>query len=185
MSMSDRADTTGRASGVTATEAGRSDRRLLALLGFCALGALLACGGGDKPGEVAEPVTEEPDGPASDEYTCGSEVCELPEGMTGELCCADQFSGGCGILQGSECRVIPKRDERCPDITASASIRGVPCCAQNGECGVDVGLGCLSTIENCALYPRAVVEQLGRQTCEGEELELAADCGRPEGDDEP
>lgn len=181
--MSDQGSAMGRLSRAAANRADRMNRKLVALLAACALGALVACGGGDPPGEVTEPVMDEPEKPASDEFTCGEEVCELPEGMTGELCCADPFSGGCGIARGSECRVFPKRDDRCPDVTTGASIRGVPCCAQNGECGLDVGLGCLSTIENCALFRRSLVEQLGRQSCEGEELELPADCGRAEDDD--
>lgn len=176
MSMNDRdqVDTTNGVRGVSRSM-GRTGRALVAFVALYAVGGLAACGSEDKPGPSAEPGT---DGSVSDKFTCGSDVCELPEGMSGELCCVDQFSGGCGLMQGAECRRLPERDDRCPDITASATIRGVPCCAQNGECGIDLGVGCLSTVENCALFPRAVVEQLGRQSCDGDKLELAADCGR-------
>lgn len=139
---------------------------------------LLGCGGDD--GESPKPAA--PDevadaGPAA--FTCAGEVCERPEDMQGEFCCADRFSGGCGIKRGDECRKITKRDDRCPAAMPPGPSGATPCCAGNGECGLDlnIGLGCTSTSQNCAVYSRQIVELLGSMTCEGEELELPEDCG--------
>ena len=154
---------------------------------------LAACGCGEhkaaEPAESRDAAAEDASsgGPMGETLRCGAELCERPARFTDEpLCCADPFSGGCGVLIGETCQKYSKRDPRCPVRTpdgltgADAEASGtIPCCASNGECGLDfgAGLGCISTSQACGLYPREYIELLGSQTCEGEMLEIPADCG--------
>lgn len=151
--------------------------RVVLLAGF----AVLGCGGDDEAAPEPEPEPAEDGvadaGPAP--FTCAGEVCEKPEDMPGELCCADNFTGGCGLKRGDECRRLSKRDDRCPEPMPPGPSGATPCCAPNDECGLDLntGLGCTSTSQNCSVYPRQIVELLGSMTCDGEQLELPDDCG--------
>src|SRR3954466_9465436 len=57
-------------------------------------------------------------------FHCAKDICELPDSLKGEeLCCKDQFSGGCGIKAGTSCRAFPKTDDRCalPDLVVMGS----------------------------------------------------------------
>jgi hypothetical protein len=154
--------------------------------GFVVMSAL-GCGGDDKENAPEPPPPEEVADAGPAPFTCAGEVCELPEDAIGELCCADQFTGGCGVLRDNGCRRITKRDDRCPAAMPPGPSGSIPCCAPNGECGLDlgIGIGCASTSQNCSIYPREIVELLGSMTCEGEELELPEDCGIGASSDDP
>ena len=157
---------------------------------FAAL-ASAACGGSDdeqRPAPRQESTDASADGTAAEGgavLECGGERCELPQRyVLNDSCCLDAFTGGCGVMLAGTCQRYSKRDARCPAATpdgqmgeAAEESGVIPCCAGNGECGLDVGLGCVATSQACNVYPRAFIEALGSRTCDGEQLELAADCG--------
>jgi len=163
--------------------------------GWLWLGALLAaCGGGDErtPSRAVEASDAAPH--ATDSAAdggkvlrCAGEPCELPSRfMFDEPCCLDPFAGGCGVMIAGTCQRYSKRDGRCPAATPDGQIGEaaeetgiIPCCASNGECGIDVGagLGCVATSQSCSTYPKEFIELLGSQTCDGEPLELPPNCG--------
>jgi hypothetical protein len=127
---------------------------------------------------------------SSGKFVCAKETCALPEGMTGELCCADAFSGGCGIKSNGSCLVFPKADPRCPapDFTNFMLPAGVSppdggsmfftaCCGANNLCGVDYGMGCMSISSLCAILPKYLTSTIRPATCDGTPMELPPNCG--------
>jgi hypothetical protein len=122
---------------------------------------------------------------------CAKVTCALPAGMTGELCCADQFSGGCGIKSNSSCLVFPKADPRCPapDFSNFMLPPGVSppdggtmgfftaCCGANNLCGVDYGMGCMSISSLCAILPKYLTSTIRPASCDGTPMELPPNCG--------
>lgn len=158
------------------------ERRVLAIVLLTLTGIVGACGGDDggdtkdtpKGGSVA-PTT-------GGKVVCAGETCEVPDGVEGTACCMDPFAGGCGIKAGASCRPAPKAaDPRCPApsfggmMTMAIPIAG--CCADNGECGIDPGTGCMPTSSLCAYIPKSAVSSLTAKTCDGEDVTLPEDCG--------
>jgi hypothetical protein len=144
-----------------------------------------ACGGGDDEGEEKSPNKGD-DGAAGKEGTlaCAAETCELPDGLEDEeLCCKDPFAGGCGIKAGATCRDFPDVDDRCKPLPIMVNIPGVNgmkifgCCTGSGQCGVDFGMGCQPRSIACGVVGPDQVSQIQPMTCDGEALELPANCG--------
>jgi hypothetical protein len=153
-----------------------------------ALAALAACGGDDgaESGTKADPV-EQVAGSSAEPGTvvCGAKSCKLPDGVTGEICCRDEFAGVCGLKDGATCSALPEMDERCPVPDIELPTRPgmtIPkpygCCTSDNECGLDFGVGC---------QPRTIIcmgpigaegaAKLEPQTCDGEPLPLPPGCG--------
>jgi hypothetical protein len=152
---------------------------LAGVVGMSVVGA--ACGGDDDDSDSKPAPTIKPG-----EVGCGKNVCALPENVEGTACCIDTFAGTCGIKAGggASCRALPDNfDSRCP-IPAGISMFGVaalPCCADD-ECGLDFGTlgggaGCMPTSGACSMVPRQFARMLMAQKCDGEPIELPADCG--------
>ena len=162
--------------------------------------ASLACACGDDSG--SEPVASSGSGGgagtgtvAPDKLVCVSEVCELPPGLTGKLCCHDPFRGGCGIERDGSCWEFPKADARCPkpDLSSLAGIQVDPgkmgvwteCCAGNNQCGIDFGMGCTTVEAVCAILPKFLTNTLRPATCDGMPLTLPPNCGTDDNSQNP
>jgi hypothetical protein len=146
-----------------------------------------ACGGDDDDTDSkSDPVLK------PGELGCGSKACALPNGITGEtLCCKDAFTGTCGIKAGDGCRDFPMPDERCPpppvqlpSFPGAAQATTYGCCTDQGECGVDLGMtipgqasSCVPRTFLCNFVSRANASMIEPKTCDGEPIELPADCG--------
>jgi hypothetical protein len=113
---------------------------------------------------------------------CLKEVCKKVDGVDGEPCCMDAFAGGCGIMSGGSCGKPP--DKRCPppDLgmgmgmgMGGFSVAG--CCSSGNECGVDIGMGCMSRSSLCQFVPKSLASMINPISCDGTPLELPADCG--------
>jgi hypothetical protein len=151
------------------------------------LAGLLAACGGDDGGSVRNNdarATAGSSGAKVEGVVCGSETCTVPKGAAGEACCKDQFSSTCGVTTGGACGAVQKSDERCPVpdlklvIPAGSGIQQpVGCCTTDSECGVDFGVGCQSRTVLCMGIGLDQVDKLKRQTCDGKDLPLPADCG--------
>jgi hypothetical protein len=118
---------------------------------------------------------------------CAKDTCKLPDSLKGEtLCCMDPFKGGCGIKAGASCRAFPTIDTRCPvpDLMAGASdmmmfdIKAFGCCASNNQCGIDFGMGCQATTFLCNYISKDDAAMLKPTTCDGDAVELPANCGQ-------
>jgi hypothetical protein len=153
-----------------------------------ALAALLAACGGDDVGGNGK--TDNSQGKAGSsglkegEVGCGSKVCKLPSGVTGEACCQDQFSAACGVRASATavCRALPKTDDRCPPPDLNVMVPGgtgaiYGCCTSNNECGIDFGAGCQPRTTACMVIGPDQVDKIKPETCDGEELPLPANCG--------
>ena len=152
---------------------------------------LAACGGDDKSSAKESQTTAPTADAGSQGVRCGAETCSAPADA-GAACCMDRFTGGCGMMIADICRPLPSdKDNACPEpdlsglawytagsgATQTSSISG--CCAPNNECGFNlgIGLGCTPAAQACALLPRVILERHKAQTCDGQSLELPADCG--------
>lgn len=160
-------------------------------VGFAiALASLLAaCGGDDKDSGTKKDPQEKAGSGGSDKGTlsCGATKCKLPEGVTGDLCCKDQFAGLCGVMAGGNCREIPKTDDRCPPpelnvmfpmprgSNGGMSVFG--CCTSNDECGIDFGAGCQPRTTACQVVGPDQVDKIKPQKCGGDPLPLPEGCG--------
>jgi hypothetical protein len=96
----------------------------------------------------------------------------------------DQFAGTCGVTTGGTCRAAQKTDDRCPvpDLKLMLPPGGgiqqpLGCCTTDNECGVDFGVGCQSRTVLCMGIGLDQIDKLKRQTCDGGDLPLPADCG--------
>lgn len=126
-------------------------------------------------------------GPKEGEVACGSAICKLPSGATGEACCKDQFTGACGIKASATaaCRDVPKTDDRCPlpqlgvmpPMMGSMGMQTYGCCTANDECGIDFGAGCQPRTTVCTFVGPDQVDKIMPQTCDGDPLPLPANCG--------
>jgi hypothetical protein len=157
---------------------------------FVLLGLLAACGGDDKDSSSTKSNSQGKAGSGATDTkntkACGSAICKLPKGVTGDLCCKDQFTATCGVMAGGNCRELPKVDDRCPppDLrvmvpmpggTSSMTIFG--CCTTNNECGIDFGAGCQPRTTACMVVGPDQVDKIKPMTCDGKELPLPAGCG--------
>ena len=161
------------------------------VLGFAVVftAAFAACGGDDgdekDTGSSKSGQTTDKDKDNDESMACGSETCKLPKGVTGELCCRDRFTGGCGIKMGASCRPLPKVDERCPVPELNVTIPGMGnivsqtfgCCTSDNVCGVDFGSGCQPRSVACMVITPDMVDKIKLETCDGEEMPLPANCG--------
>src|SRR5688572_23177152 len=103
---------------------------------------LAACGGGDDgEGTSEDGNTTDDDEDEAETLQCAADKCKLPKELKDEeLCCKDNFAGGCGIKVGSTCRDIPAVDERCPrpeimvNFPGAAAMRVFGCCTSNEQC---------------------------------------------------
>lgn len=158
------------------------------VLGFAVFfaSAFAACGGDDgdekDTGSTKSGQDKDKD---DDEFVCGAETCELPKGVKGELCCRDQFTGGCGLKMGASCRPLPKVDDRCPVPQLNVMVPGMGnivsetygCCTSTNECGIDFGSGCQPRSIACMVVRPDQVQNIKLQTCDGEEMPLPENCG--------
>ena len=152
---------------------------------YIVLGAVLfaACGGDDDD-DASKGTMTSPQAKA-DEKICIKETCKLPPELKGEeLCCMDPFTGGCGIKVTDMCRAYPKVDTRCPppeiNVPTPAGImpRVFGCCTDDNQCGIDFGMGgCRPRTFACMFVPKAQVDMLKPQTCDGEAVPLPENCG--------
>ena len=145
---------------------------------------LAACGGGDDEGDKENPNSGGEEKDDGETLECGADSCTLPKELEGEeLCCIDNFAGGCGIKVGASCRDIPDVDDRCPtpdimvNFPGANSMTVFGCCTGNNQCGVDFGMGCQPRTVACAVIGPDQVDELVHETCDGEPLELPANCG--------
>ncbi|HKU38233.1 MAG TPA: hypothetical protein VJR89_08800 [Polyangiales bacterium] len=153
--------------------------------------ALAACGGGDD-GAAADDAGQHTDKdagskPGQKTMLCGTKTCSLPADSPFEPCCRDMFTSTCGTLFSGTCQAerVEGSDE-CPlpksDLFAVARDKGMggvsACCAKNGECGLDlgVGVGCTATRELCLQFPPEYREDFRIMTCDGEELPDQGAC---------
>ena len=165
------------------------DRRVLSIVLLTLAGFVGACGGDDdddddKGGNTAGSVAKPGDTvcPGS-----GPSKCELPEGVDGQLCCTDPFNGKCGVRSGSgdSCVAFPENvDERCPvPMIGMGATMGngflYGCCSEDsGECGIGIAnMPCQPVRSLCTILPKMLISQIKAQTCDGEPVELPADCG--------
>lgn len=154
--------------------------------------ALAACGGGDDAAEGgATDAGNAPDKPAEKTLVCGSKTCSLPADSLFEPCCRDTFSGTCGTLLGGTCQQERvEGSDKCPlpksELFGVAKDKGMggvsACCAKNGECGLDlgVGTGCTATRELCAQFPPELASDFKILTCDGEPVVDQGPCARAE-----
>lgn len=164
---------------------------------FAGLWIGLACACGDD--SSSEPVASS-GGAGTDtadpgKFACVSEVCELPPGVTGQLCCRDPFLGGCGVVRDDSCWEFPKADARCPkpdlsslaDIHVDPSMMGIwtECCAGNNQCGIDFGMGCTTVEAVCGFLPKFLTNTLRPATCDGMPLTLPPNCGTDDNSQNP
>lgn len=155
------------------------------------MGLVAACGGDDadskdtgKKNNSSEKAGSGDDDKGS--VGCGAKTCKLPDGMMGEACCKDNFSSTCGVkaTPTSQCRELPKVDERCPvpDIMVRMGVPGgmtnaYGCCTSSNECGIDFGSGCQPRTIACMVVGPDMKDKIMHQTCDGKELPLPDDCG--------
>lgn len=160
------------------------DRRGMSIVLLTLAGAVGACGGddsGDKGGSAGSVA------PKGDTVCSGNVKCVLPEGVDGELCCTNPFSGKCGVKSGTgeTCVQFPENvDDRCPVPMAGmfGAMGGAGfvygCCAESGECGIGfASMACQPVSALCSIVPKQFVSMLTAQTCEGEAITLPTDCG--------
>jgi hypothetical protein len=151
-------------------------------------GLLAACGGGSGSGKTTSSQGKAGSGALKPgETACGSSTCKLPSGVTGEVCCMDNFTGACGIKNGGNCRAVPKTDDRCPppDLKvmfpmpagSMGTMQTFGCCTSNNECGIDFGAGCQPRTTACMVIGPDQVDKIKPQTCDGNALPLPANCG--------
>lgn len=154
---------------------------LITLLSACGSDS---SGGSAGKGSMASASTAKKDG----SVPCAKDTCTVPDSLKGETaCCMDPFKGGCGILAGSTCRAYPMVDSRCPvpDLMGPAAqgmmfdIKAFGCCTSNNECGIDFGMGgCQPTSSLCRYISTADAASLKPMTCDGQPVELPANCGQ-------
>jgi hypothetical protein len=149
---------------------------------------LVACGGDDGSSSSADRSQEaagSSGGKKEEGAACGPKVCTVPDGQTGDACCLDQFAGTCGVKSGAgTCHPPVSTDKRCPipDLKLMLPSNGsimqpLGCCTTDNECGVDFGIGCQSRTVLCSGIGLDQLDKLKRQTCDGNDLPLPADCG--------
>ena len=145
---------------------------------------LAACGGGEEEGTNEDGNTGDDEEEEAETLQCAADKCKLPKELEDEeLCCIDNFAGGCGIKIGSTCREMPEVDTRCPapkimvNFPGAMQMRVFGCCTSNDQCGVDFGMGCQPRTIACMAVSPDQVDQIMPQTCDGEPLELPANCG--------
>jgi hypothetical protein len=127
-------------------------------IGVLLLGAALAmgCGGdddddGDKNtdegssgsgGEKDAGGDDNPLGLPEGAVACGTKTCELQEDETATLCCYDEFSAACGMMNptgGCVRRVTP--DPRCESVSLAGGMFVLPsCCTADNMCGIQAGV---------------------------------------------
>ena len=150
-------------------------------------GVLAACGGDDSGKKDNANTGKAGDKSSQDDGTtkgCGPTVCKLPADLKGEeLCCKDAFNGTCGVKVNSECRALPKIDERCPvpqimvNFPGAMGMKAFGCCTSAGECGIDFGMGCQSRTVACMVVNQSNKDMVMPQKCTGEKLPLPDTCG--------
>ena len=66
----------------------------------------------------------------------------------------------------------------------SAPTNTYGCCTDSGECGIDLGMAipgqsgsCVPRTFLCNFVPKAQVSMIQPMTCDGEPMDLPADCG--------
>jgi hypothetical protein len=160
------------------------------IFAFALAGLFAACGGDDKDSTGTKDNSQSKAGSGGsdkDTLSCGSTKCKLPEGVTGTLCCKDQFAGVCGLMSGANCREIPKTDDRCPAPKLNvmfpmpggtgSGMTVFGCCTSGNECGIDFGAGCQPRTTACSVVGPDQVENIKPMTCDGDALPLPDGCG--------
>lgn len=157
-------------------------------LAIVSTSVLAACGGGDgSESDTKSDPAKEAAGSGAEPGTipCGASSCKLPDGVMGEICCKDSFSGVCGLKDGTTCTPLPEVDDRCPVPDLELPTRPgmvVPkpygCCTSDNQCGLDFGVGCQPrTIVCMGPIGEEGAKKLSPQTCDGEPLPIPAGCG--------
>jgi hypothetical protein len=149
---------------------------------------LAACGGDDKDTGKKDNSSSKAGSGSSDTgaVPCGDTTCKLPSGVTGTLCCKDNFAGTCGLMSGGSCRELPKTDDRCPapqvmvrvPMMAGGGTTAFGCCTSSNQCGIDFGIGgCQPRTTLCMVVGADQIDKIQPKTCDGDDLPLPETCG--------
>ncbi len=104
------------------------------------------------------------------EVACGTECCGVAPGVMAEACCADDFSGQCGMYGGfgstRACVRAVENFQGCPSVTIPVINFTLPsCCTPEKMCGIDgsvFGMGGCTELGQAAMRAMQAIMMAGQ-----------------------